>query len=93
MIAKDIVQKVKRDFESPDDAALALALLADFTEQNQELAADRILRCIVFVANGDLDLFGKALDLARIDYRDLIVWAEYDDRFQQIRDLSVPFYD
>jgi hypothetical protein len=91
VISKDIVEKVKRDFESPDDAALVLSLLDDFTEQRPDLAADRILRCMVFVANGDLDLFDKALDLARIDYRDLIVWAEYDEVFVQIRDMSVPF--
>ena len=59
--------------------------------ENQELSVDRILRCIVFVANGELDLLDKAIELAKIDYRDLIVWAEYDEKREQVRDLSVPF--
>ncbi|UCD30793.1 MAG: hypothetical protein JSV38_08135, partial [Desulfobacterales bacterium] len=79
MLAQDILGKVNRDFEAPDEAALALSVLADFAEQNRKLASDRVLRCIVFVAKGDLDVLDKAIDLAKTDYRDLIVWAEYDE--------------
>ena len=78
MFAPDIIEKIKRDFDSPDEADLALSVLADFVDQNQDLSTDRILRCIVFVANGDIDKLEKAIDLASTDYRDLIVWAEYN---------------
>ena len=91
MLAQDILGKVIWDFETPDESDLVLTLLVDFTEQNPELASDRILRCIVFVAQGDLDTFDKAIDLATIDYRDLIVWAEYDGNYERVRDLSTPF--
>ena len=53
---------------------------------------DRIIRCAVYVANGDLQTADRALSLALIDWRDLIVWAEYDKKFDaQLRDLGVPF--
>ena len=91
MLAQDISDKLNRDFEDSEEAALALSVLADFMEGNQELSVDRILRCIVFVANGDLDLLDKAIELAKIDYRDLIVWAEYDEKRERVRDLSAPF--
>jgi hypothetical protein len=91
MLARDILGKVYRDFEAPDEVALVLSLLGDFTEQNQELSSDRILRCIVFAANADLDLLDKTIDLAKIDYRDLIVWAEYNEKYEKVRDLSTPF--
>ena len=91
MLARDILEKVNRDFEIPDEAALALSVLADFVEKNEELSGDRILRCIVFVARGDLDVLEKAIDLAKADYRDLIVWAEYDGQDERVRDLSTPF--
>lgn len=91
MLAQDIVEKVDQDYKTPDEAALALSVLADFIEENRELSSDRILRCIVFVANGDLDTLDKAMELAKTDYRDLIVWAEYDENFEQIRDTSIPF--
>jgi len=91
ILARDIWGKVNKDFETPEEAALALSVLADFVDQNQELSSDRILRCIVFVANGDLDRLEKALDLAKTDYRDLIVWAEYDEQNERVRDLTNPF--
>ena len=68
-----------------------MSVLADFLVQNQELSSDRILRCIVFVANGDLNRLEKAIDLAKIDCRDLIVLAEYDEKNERVRDLSNPF--
>ncbi len=91
MLAQDIVNRLKKDFEDPDEAALALSVLEDFAGQNQELSDERILRCIVFVATGDLDRLGEAIDLAKIDYRDLIVWAEYDENLERVRDLSTSF--
>ena len=91
ILARDTWVKVNKDFETPEEAALALSVLADFMDQNQELSSDRILRCIVFVANGDLNRLEKAIDLAREDYRDLIVWAEYDEKNERVRDFSNPF--
>lgn len=91
MLARDIWGKVNKDFETPEEAALALSVLADFADQNRELSSDRILRCIVFLANGDLDRLEEALDLAKKDYRDLIVRAEYNEKNEQVRDLTHPF--
>lgn len=91
MLARDIWGKVNRDFETPEEAALALSVLNDFVEQNRELSSDRILRCIVFLANGDLDRLEEALDLAIRDYRDLIVRAEYNEKNERVRDLNRPF--
>jgi len=91
MLARDILGKVNKDFETPEEAALALSVLADFLVQNQELSSDRLVRCIVFVANGDLNRLEQAIDLAKKDYRDLIVWAEYDDKDERVRDLTNPF--
>ena len=68
-----------------------MSVLADFVDQNKKLSSDRIVRCIVFVANGDLNRLEKAIDLAKEDYRDLIVWAEYDEKNERVRDFSNPF--
>ena len=91
ILARDIWGKVNIDFETPEEAALALSVLADFVDQNKKLSSDRIVRCIVFVANGDLNRLEKAIDLAKEDYRDLIVWAEYDEKNERVRDLTNPF--
>ena len=91
ILARDIWGKVNKDFETPEEAALAFSVLADFVDQNKKLSSDRIVRCIVFIANGDLNRLEKAIDLAREDYRDLIVWAEYDEKNERVRDFSNPF--
>lgn len=91
VIAADILERVTRGFDQPDEAQLALTLLEEFVQQNPELSGERLVRCIVQVANGDLELLGNAVRLATVDYRDLIVWAEYDEDRVRIRDLSQPF--
>jgi hypothetical protein len=91
MLARDIWGKVNKDFETPEEAALALSVLADFVDQNRELSSDRLVRCIVFLADGDLDRLEEALDLAKKDYRDLIVRAEYNEEDEHVRDLTHPF--
>ena len=91
MFAKDVIDKISMDFGTTDDVDLALSVLADFMDQNQELSSDRILRCIVFVAKGDINILEKAVDMAKTDYRDLIVWAENDGGEEQARDLSKAF--
>jgi hypothetical protein len=91
MIASDITTRVTNDFDRPDEAGLVLSVLEDFQKQNPDLSSDRIIRCMVQVANGDLDRLDQAIELAVVDYRDLIVWAEYDENRLQIRDLSKPF--
>ncbi len=91
MFAKDIEEKINRDFKPPDETALVLSVLGDFADRHPDLSIDRILRCIVFVADGDMNTLEQAIDLAKLDYRDLIVWAEYDRDDNRIRDLTLPF--
>ncbi|MCZ6455030.1 MAG: hypothetical protein O6909_12400 [Alphaproteobacteria bacterium] len=87
----DIRRRIARDF-GPADAS---ALLIDIEERcaaDPNIFSDRIVRCVVYVANGDLETARRAVSLALIDTRDLIVWAEYDNKFEdQLRDLSAPF--
>ena len=90
-LPSDVRRKIASDFE-PAAAQQVLARLA--SEQAAALAifSDRILRCAVFVAHGDLKTFEQAISLAHKDSRDLIVWAEYDNKFGEAkRDLSKHF--
>jgi hypothetical protein len=67
-------------------------LLSELQQQNAGTFSDRILRCIVFSANGRFDWFASEVPLARVDWRDVIVNAEYDrDRATRRRDFNQPF--
>ena len=87
----DIRRRVARDF-SPADASALLAELDRQRTASPEVFSDRVIRCIVYVANGEVKTAQRAVSLALTDWRDLIVWAEYDNNFDTLlRDLSVPF--
>ena len=91
-LAADILRRINRDFNDPPAAAQALGRLEEARGGAPDLFSDRVLRCAVFVAAGNLETLDRALALARIDARDLIVWAEYDNDFEtRKRDLTQPF--
>ena len=90
-LADDILAKVRQDF-SGGEMLPVIELLTDLQKEDARLFSDRILRCILFVACGKFDALADAVALARLDFRDLIVNAEYDGHFgAQQRDLSLPF--
>jgi hypothetical protein len=57
----------------------------------EDLASDRLARCALFLARGSLQKLEEAVSLGKMDYRDLIVAAEYDRADNQIRDFNQPF--
>jgi hypothetical protein len=77
MLPEDIIAKVRQDFPE-DDAITILQLLRDLQKEDPETFFDRILRCIVYVAHGSFEEFAGAVAMARTDWRDLVVHAEYD---------------
>jgi|GEM_PF-874121 len=87
-IPADVVARVQKDFGGGSDAAFKL-LRGDFPE------VDRVLRCIVYLAKGDITALPELIAAAATDYRDVIFWAEYTDhearRPHKVRDLNKPF--
>jgi hypothetical protein len=93
MLPEDIIAKVRQDFPE-DDAIAILQLLSELRKENPDTFFDRILRCIVFVAHGSFEKFAVAVGMARTDWRDLIVHAEYDGwcgEENRRRNFALPF--
>lgn len=97
-LTADIRARVERDFGR--DAAPVLDKLAEVARADPHLDSPRIMRCLVFLARGDAKRLDHYTKLARVDYRDLIVAAEYETRpgtdpsqgiYDQVRDFNVPF--
>lgn len=71
----DIVNRIKNDFgESANEAS---RILTEAQSKYDYLKSDRIIRCIVFLAKGDLTDLSKYIDSAVTDLREVIFWAEY----------------
>ena len=51
----------------------------------------RISRCILFLANGDMNRLVHYADRALLDPRDVMAWSEYDEHDQRLRDFNQPF--
>jgi hypothetical protein len=91
MLPQDIITKVQQDF-AKDDAVVIIQLLTELQVENPRVFSDRILRCIVFSADGSFDEFACQVKLARLDCRDVIMNAEYDrDWKTHSRDFNSPF--
>jgi hypothetical protein len=56
---------------------------------------ERSLRCIVFLADGDVRLLPLLIAQALADYRDVVFWAEYTDwerkNPKRVRNFARPF--
>jgi hypothetical protein len=89
-LPSDILGKIEADFGA--DAETAAAALRSYAAGGERKEPARVLRCILRMAGGDLRRLAEAVDLARIDYRDVIFGAEYDPETEErIWDGNRPF--
>jgi hypothetical protein len=89
-LAQDMVVQLQKDFGPNFEVARR------FLQNQPDLLEEplRVLRCVIFLAEGEMDLLCKLMAAARADYRDVIFWAEYTDHEKasppQIYDFSRP---
>jgi aminoglycoside phosphotransferase (APT) family kinase protein len=91
-IPEDVKRYVQTHF-SEEDCEEALAILQASRTHGNEFPEPRLLRCMVVASQGRLPTLQQAAQLATIDFRDLIVWGEYEWRGEnsvQVRDLAKP---
>jgi hypothetical protein len=81
----DVIDRLNSDF---GDRANAVASLLT---GSADRIGDRVVRCIVYAARGDESKVQCLIELARQDYRDVIIAGEYDEVMEQIRDLRASF--
>jgi hypothetical protein len=101
--ATDIINRVQADFT--DKAAEVMLLIEKEIAGDEHIKntkmyiddIDRIIRCIIYLANKDMDKLKNYIKAAKEDPRDVIFWAEYMNHSEQrpvhIRDFTKPFND
>ena len=88
----DIERKIKIDFGEYSNQATKI--LVEAITKTTCIETDRVIRCIVFLANGDLNELNKYIDTAILDIRDIILWAEYEElngKLKRLRDFNKTF--
>ena len=88
----DIYQKIQADFG--EDAAEAKKLLDELDARTKGLVSNRLIRAIIFLSNGSIDQLKAKIELARKDWRDVLLQAEYSyPDTQRIRDFEKTFHE
>ncbi len=86
-LAFDILQRIVDDFPDSDDSAAVRELL----ESLECPEAERVARCILHLSEGSVAAVLENIALAQTDYRDAILFAEYDREDNRLHDWSKPF--
>lgn len=84
----DILAKIAKDYPDTDDQRCVLDKLINLNVNE----TNRVIRCVLQSAAGNFEMFQKMADLARVDYRDVIMCGEYGyPPRSRLRNLDEPF--
>jgi hypothetical protein len=90
-IAPDILVFLENNFLEIEPMLDRIERLIEFLGENHvEESKDRIIRCILFLSAANENLFLQYIELAKLDFRDIIYLAEYEDD-KQIRNFTNSF--
>ncbi|MFC5044667.1 hypothetical protein ACFSTE_22565 [Aquimarina hainanensis] len=95
-LPKDIVKEIKVRFNSDFDSAKKI--LNEYLTNYEYLNSDRIIRCVIFLADNGIESFKSFLESAKGDPRDVMWWAEYENRKasdnnKRVRDFNKTFQE
>ncbi len=92
-LPEDIIEEMKTRFGSEFNSAIKI--LAEYLEKYNYLDSDRIVRCSIFLTQNRIEHWKSNLDSAKTDPRDIMFWAEYenrnDDKPNRVRDFNKTF--
>jgi len=74
--ADDVERIVRRDFPA-EDFTPVMAILNEYGTQKWQRASPRVQLAVLKLANGSMTKLRTGIDLAKRDYRDVLVPAEY----------------
>lgn len=90
----DIIARINTDFG--ESANKATTMLMEAINKVDYLKTNRVIRCIIFLAKGNLTDLSRYIETATFDTRDLMLWAEYeklsgDLNYKRQRDFNKTF--
>jgi hypothetical protein len=88
------IARINTDFR--ESANKARTMLIDAITKVDYLKTDRVIRCIIFLTNGNLTDLDKYIKSAIFDTRDVMLWAEYEglkenENPKRVRDFNKTF--
>ena len=93
LFSSDIRERIFSDFGN--ESVLVIQALQTFLISNEAFRSERLVRCIIYLADKKVDGIKKGIKDARMDWRDVLMAAEYenskDTQPKRIRDFSRKF--
>ncbi len=86
---KDILKKIEVQFG--ESSGEIIWKFQGFIKKNKSFRSARIIRAILYLSNGNEVQIEKHIKQAETDWRDILLWAEYDENDNQIRDFNNEF--
>lgn len=74
--ATDIVERIKSDFG--DKAADVINIFDTAIAKTEYISTPRVIRCILFLAERNVEKLNEMIEAAQGDPRDVMLWAEYE---------------
>jgi hypothetical protein len=88
----DIYKKIESDFGEKANEVHEELKIVD--AKTKGMISNRIIRAIVYLSNGDISTFHEKIELAQVDWRDVLMQAEYSyPENERIRDFDKTFYE
>ncbi|WP_272152104.1 elongation factor Tu [Tenacibaculum aiptasiae] len=85
----DIIDKIKSDYRQNWNKAFSeiqKLIISDESFRN-----NRIVRAIIHLGNKDIVNLEKVIEQAKKDWRDILLWSEYDKKEKRVRDFNNEF--
>jgi len=80
---EDVERIVRRDF--PDGrVAEVLAILGEYGTESWHREPDRVRLAVLKLASGNIKVLRREIEVAKCDYRDVLVGAEYPGYFKRV---------
>lgn len=87
----DIYQKIEQDFEQ--ELMIGIGEILALDAEAKGWISDWIIRSLIYLSHGDLARLNQLIELAKSDWRDLLVAAEYDSNYVRVRDFEKTFHE
>jgi hypothetical protein len=91
MFPKDITQKIRTDFKEPNKIREVFKLLSDYYRDWDDDVNFRLVRCMLYESNGEIEKIQENVRIAKTDWRNIIVYVEYDNEMNWLRNFNRPF--
>lgn len=85
----DIIEKIKLDFGQSWNKAFSE--IQKLIISDESFRSNRIVRSIIYLGNKDIVHLEKIIEQAKTDWRDILLWAEYDKKEKRVRDFNNEF--